>query len=114
MPNVAGRLLSVGKSRSSIQSRCPKSTNDGRRTADPARLKAAAEESYRNHQIMKDAGLSPIPVIQAPLSFVYAIDAEAEPVKNHHRVARRRAMIAIISYEIDYNAAAPINFPISH
>jgi hypothetical protein len=36
---------------------------DGRRTADPARLKAAAEESYRNHQIMKDAGLSPIPVI---------------------------------------------------
>jgi hypothetical protein len=51
---------------------------------------------------------------KAPLSFVYAIDAEAEPVKNHHRVARRRAMIAIISYEIDYNAAAPINFPISH
>jgi hypothetical protein len=36
---------------------------DGQRTVDSARLKAAAEESYRNHQIMKDAGLSPIPVV---------------------------------------------------
>jgi hypothetical protein len=36
---------------------------DGQRTADPNRLEAAAKESYRNHQIMKDAGLSPIPVV---------------------------------------------------
>ena len=36
---------------------------DGQRTADPGRREAAAKQSYRNHQIMKDAGLSPIPVV---------------------------------------------------
>jgi len=34
----------------------------GRRSADPDRIERAAKKSYRNHQIMKDEGLTPTPV----------------------------------------------------
>jgi len=36
---------------------------NGRRTIDANGIEAAAQCSYRNHQAMKDAGLTPIPSV---------------------------------------------------
>jgi hypothetical protein len=50
-------------------------------TADPSRIESAAEQSYRNHSEMKDAGLSPVPVFHQgeDISWLHRMLEDGEP-----------------------------------